>query len=47
MFVGPRLAADEKRPGMAVNACCPGYVDTDMTDGRGIKTLKDGVCLRS
>ena len=25
-----------------INACCPGYVDTDMTKGRGVKTQDQG-----
>lgn len=24
-----------------VNACCPGYVNTDMTKGNGVKTVED------
>lgn len=36
------LAMEEKRPGVLVNACCPGYVNTDMTKGRGRKTPDDG-----
>ena len=32
-------AADRKR---LINACCPGYVDTDMTKHRGVKTPAQG-----
>ena len=33
------LARDEN---MMVNACCPGYCDTDMTSGRGPRTAEHG-----
>ena len=40
------LAAEEKAKnpdkGVLVNACCPGYVVTDMTKGRGAKTVDEG-----
>ncbi len=29
-------------PSMMVNACCPGYCDTDMTSHRGTKTAEQG-----
>lgn len=32
----------EKGSGVLVNSCCPGYVDTDMTKGRGSKTVDEG-----
>jgi len=28
--------------GILVNACCPGWVRTDMTKGRGVKTVDQG-----
>ena len=28
--------------GVLLNACCPGYVNTDMTKGRGVKTVEQG-----
>ena len=28
--------------GVLLNSCCPGYVDTDMTKGRGRKTVDEG-----
>ncbi|EPQ29729.1 uncharacterized protein PFL1_02949 [Pseudozyma flocculosa PF-1] len=38
------LDADYKKAGknVAVNACCPGYVNTDMTKGRGVKSIDEG-----
>lgn len=36
------LAEQLKAKGVMVNACCPGYVDTDMTSHRGVKTLEQG-----
>ncbi|KAL3131003.1 hypothetical protein ABBQ38_000327 [Trebouxia sp. C0009 RCD-2024] len=36
------LAEQLKGAGVMVNACCPGYVDTDMTSHRGVKTLEQG-----
>ncbi len=36
------LAEQLKSAGVMVNACCPGYVDTDMTSHRGVKTLEEG-----
>lgn len=38
------IAAEEteKGSGVLVNSCCPGYVDTDMTKGRGSKTVDEG-----
>lgn len=34
---------EEKRGrGVLVNACCPGYVNTDMTKGNGVKTVDEG-----
>lgn len=38
-----RVLAEQLKPaGVMVNACCPGYVDTDMTSHRGVKTLEQG-----
>lgn len=38
------LARVEKEKGSAVliNSCCPGYVNTDMTKGKGTKTPDEG-----
>lgn len=36
------LAEQLKAAGVMVNACCPGYVDTDMTSHKGVKTLEQG-----
>lgn len=38
------IAAEEKQRGrdILVNACCPGYVKTDMTKGGGRKTVDEG-----
>lgn len=38
------LARAEKEQGSSVliNACCPGYVNTDMTKGNGTKTPDEG-----
>ncbi|PWZ01922.1 NAD(P)-binding protein [Testicularia cyperi] len=38
------LAKDYQSQGknVTVNACCPGYVNTDMTKGKGYKTLDQG-----
>lgn len=33
---------EAKGRGVLVNACCPGYVNTDMTKGRGVKTPDQG-----
>ena len=32
----------QRNRGVLVNACCPGYVNTDMTKGNGTKTVDDG-----
>jgi len=32
----------DSRPDLIVNACCPGYVDTDMTSHKGTKTIDQG-----
>jgi carbonyl reductase 1 len=38
------LAMEEKKKGrgVLVNSCCPGYTNTDMTKGRGRKTVDQG-----
>ena len=38
------LANAEKEKGgkVLINSCCPGYVNTDMTKGRGTKTPDEG-----
>ena len=40
------LAAEEKKKNggeaVLINSCCPGYVDTDMTKHRGVKTPDEG-----
>lgn len=38
------IAKDEERRGrgVLVNSCCPGFVNTDMTKGRGVKTVDQG-----
>lgn len=38
------VAMEEKKSGGSrlVNACCPGYVNTDMTKGNGVKTPDQG-----
>lgn len=38
------IALEHKREGGAVlvNSCCPGYVNTDMTKGRGHRTVDQG-----
>jgi carbonyl reductase 1 len=38
-----RVLAQELKPrGIAVNACCPGWVATDMSSNRGTKTPAEG-----
>ena len=38
------IAAAEQKKGsdVLINACCPGFVNTDMTKGRGVKTADAG-----
>ena len=38
------LAREEEQSGgkRLINSCCPGWVDTDMTKGRGAKTVDQG-----
>jgi carbonyl reductase 1 len=32
----------KKESGILINSCCPGYVNTDMTRGNGVKTPDEG-----
>ncbi|ELU07570.1 hypothetical protein CAPTEDRAFT_31118, partial [Capitella teleta] len=34
--------ADSTRSDIIINACCPGHVDTQMTDHMGSKTIDEG-----
>lgn len=36
------MEESKKERGVLVNACCPGYVNTDMTKGNGSKTVDEG-----
>lgn len=36
------LLKDSSRPDIIVNACCPGYVNTDMSSHKGPKTIDQG-----
>lgn len=38
------LANEEQEKGsrVLINSCCPGFVNTDMTKGRGVKTVDQG-----
>ncbi|CAL8101997.1 unnamed protein product [Calicophoron daubneyi] len=40
MILGDSLKSDPRR--IVMNVCCPGYVDTDMTDHKGTKTPAQG-----
>ncbi|XP_060607126.1 carbonyl reductase [NADPH] 1-like [Ruditapes philippinarum] len=33
---------NDSRPDIIVNACCPGYVDTDMSSHKGTRTIDEG-----
>ena len=40
-----RAVAEEEKGrgrGLLVNCCCPGYVDTEMTKGRGVRSVDEG-----
>ncbi|KAL3880696.1 hypothetical protein ACJMK2_032916 [Sinanodonta woodiana] len=39
---GKAFAHDSSRPDIIVNSCCPGYVDTDMSNHKGTKTIDEG-----
>ena len=41
-MMGKSLAADAGRPGILLNSCCPGYVNTDMTKHQGPLTPEQG-----
>jgi len=41
-FVQQRLFDADAREDIIVNACCPGYVDTDMTSHKGHLTIDEG-----
>ena len=36
------LEEEKRGRGILVNSCCPGYVETDMTKGRGAKSVDEG-----
>ena len=36
------LAEREKGSKVLINSCCPGFVNTDMTKGRGSKSVDEG-----
>jgi len=36
------IEAEKSGKDVLVNACCPGYVNTDMTKGNGVKTVDQG-----
>ncbi|XP_033108137.1 carbonyl reductase [NADPH] 3-like isoform X2 [Anneissia japonica] len=36
------LNSDSSKQDVLINCCCPGYVNTDMTDHKGIKTPDEG-----
>lgn len=36
------LALENDRPGVLINSCCPGWVQTDMTRNKGTKTPEQG-----
>ncbi|CAH8468329.1 unnamed protein product [Schistosoma bovis] len=40
-FIFGDMLKDDPR-GVVVNSCCPGFVDTDMTDHKGVKTTDEG-----
>jgi NAD(P)-dependent dehydrogenase (short-subunit alcohol dehydrogenase family) len=39
------FAAELKEAGIKVNSACPGYVDTDLTDHRGPRTVEQGAAI--
>ncbi|XP_052815522.1 carbonyl reductase [NADPH] 1-like [Mya arenaria] len=41
-FVQQKQLNSESREDIIVNACCPGYVDTDLTSHKGTKTIDEG-----
>ena len=40
--VHQRFLSQGSRPGILVNSCCPGYVDTDMSQHKGFLTPDQG-----
>ncbi|XP_018654147.1 putative carbonyl reductase [Schistosoma mansoni] len=40
-FIFGEMLKDDPR-GIVINSCCPGFVDTDMTDHKGVKTTGEG-----
>lgn len=42
MFLGKQLQRMHPERQLGINACCPGYVSTDMTKHRGRKTVDQG-----
>jgi carbonyl reductase 1 len=36
------MEAEKNGKDVLINACCPGYVNTDMTKGKGVKTVDQG-----
>ena len=36
------IAKEENGNGVLINSCCPGYVNTDMTKGKGQKSVDEG-----
>lgn len=41
-FILQRELDQQGKEDIVVNACCPGYVDTDMTSHKGPKTIDQG-----
>ncbi|XP_060062617.1 carbonyl reductase [NADPH] 1-like [Ylistrum balloti] len=41
-FIQQRELLNDARPDVVVNACCPGFVATDLTDHRGTKSIDEG-----
>lgn len=42
MCLGKQVQRTMPKRGLCMNACCPGYVKTDMTKQRGRKTVEEG-----
>ncbi|XP_067663236.1 carbonyl reductase [NADPH] 1-like [Haliotis asinina] len=41
-FIQDRKISKDSREDIVINACCPGYVDTDMSSHKGPKTIDQG-----
>ncbi|XP_033743359.1 carbonyl reductase [NADPH] 1-like [Pecten maximus] len=41
-FIQHRVLSQDSRPGIVINSCCPGYVQTDLTSNQGKKTPEQG-----